>query len=163
MSDAQTSPSPPTEPTVAAVEPPRPEGLQQAYEAAQRWLPAFVAGHRAEPDVYADVVTTWHNVGEWEAEIKSTPSRTRRVQAGADLHLEDVRCRVFDGGFVVQATTAGTSADGRPVRVPTCLVVNLVDGKVARFEEYTDSRAAEALFGPEGAEAEHFTDPPRDA
>jgi ketosteroid isomerase-like protein len=119
-----------------------------------------VAGHRAEPDVYAEVVTTWHNVGEWEAEIKSTPSRTRRVQAGADLHLEDVRCRVFDGGFVVQATTAGTSADGRPVRVPTCLVVNLVDGKVARFEEYTDSRAAEALFGPEGAEAEHFTDPP---
>jgi hypothetical protein len=159
---SSTTPEPASTEAAAAgiewtVEAPSEAGVAQAYATAQRWLPAFVAGRRAEADVYADTVTTWHNVGEWEAEIKATPSRTRRVQAGAELRLQDVRCRVFDGGFVVQATTAGTSADGRPVRVPTCLVVNLVDGKVARFEEYTDSAAAEALFGPAGAEAEHFT------
>lgn len=34
-----------------------------------------------------------------------------------------------------------------PVRVPTCLVVTLRDGRIARFEEYADSRAADALFG----------------
>ena len=54
--------------------------------------------------------------------------------------------RVGPGGGVVQATTVGTAADGTPVRIPTCLVVTLRDGKIARFEEYADSRAAEALF-----------------
>jgi ketosteroid isomerase-like protein len=148
----------PPDPIVPELAPPSADGLQQAYEVASRWLPAFVAGRRADEDLYQPDASTWHNVGEWEAPIKATPSRRRRMDAGAVLHLEDVRCRVFDGGFVVQATTAGTNSAGAPVRVPTVLVVTLVDGKIARFEEYTDSRAAEALFGPEGAEHEHFDD-----
>ena len=92
-------------------------------------------------------MSTWHNIGEWEAEIQQTPSRTRRVQAGADVRVEEVRLRVFDGGWVVQATAVGTNAAGEPVRVPTCQVVTLRDGRIARFEEYADSRAAERLFG----------------
>ena len=79
----------------------------------------------SDDDVYAEGVSTWHNIGEQEAEIQHTPSRTRQVQAGADLRIEDVRLKVFDGGWVVQATTVGTSAAGVPVRVPTCLVVTL--------------------------------------
>ena len=122
-------------------------GVEQALAVARRWLPAFVAGRRADDDVYAEGVSTWHNIGEWEAEIQQTPSRTRRVQAGADLRVEDVRLRVFDGGWVVQATAVGTDADGEPVRVPTCQVVTLRDGRIARFEEYADSRAAERFFG----------------
>jgi len=124
-------------------------GVAEAMAVAARWLPAFAAGQRAEEDLYAEVVTTWHNVGEWEAPIKKTPSRTRQVNAGADLHIEDVRCRVFDGGFVVQATTVGTSAGGEAVRVPTCLVVTVADGRIQRFEEYADSAAAQRLFGGE--------------
>lgn len=123
-----------------------PAGVEQARALAARWLPAFLAGRRADDDVYAEGVSTWHNIGEHEAEIQRTPSRTRQVQAGADLRIEDVRLRVFDGGWVVQATTVGTSAAGVPVRVPTCLVVTLRDGRIARFEEYADSRAADALF-----------------
>jgi ketosteroid isomerase-like protein len=139
------------------IETPDPEGVAQALAVARRWLPAFVAGRRADEDCYADGVSTWHNVGEWEAEIKRTPSRTRQVQAGADVRIEDVRLRVFDGGWVIQATTAGTNAAGEAVRVPTCLVVTLREGKIARFEEYADSRAAEKLFG--GApKDEHFSD-----
>lgn len=129
------------------IEEPSPDGVDQALALARRWLPAFVAGRRADDDVYAEGVSTWHNIGEHEAEIQRTPSRTRQVQAGADLRVEDVRLRVFDGGWVVQATTAGTNAAGDPVRVPTCLVVTLRDGRIARFEEYADSRAADALFG----------------
>ncbi|GAA1796553.1 hypothetical protein GCM10009795_047480 [Nocardioides hankookensis] len=53
----------------------------------------------------------------------------------------------FDGGWVVQATAVGTNAAGEPVRVPSCQVVTLRDGRIALFEEYADSRAAEALFG----------------
>ena len=128
------------------IETPSAARVEQAAALARQWLPAFLAGQRADDDVYADGVSTWHNIGEHEAEIQRTPSRTRQVQAGADLRIEDVRLRVFDGGWVVQATTVGTTAAGVPVRVPTCLVVTLRDGRIARFEEYADSRAAEALF-----------------
>src|SRR6478609_9451949 len=133
---------------------PSPQGIAASLSVARRWLPAFAAGKRADEACYAPNVSTWHNVGEWEAEIKKTPSRTRRVEAGADIRLESLTLKVFDGGFVVQATTAGVSAEGVPVRVPTCLVVNVVDGKIARFEEYADSEAARALFGGE-AKDEH--------
>ena len=133
--------------TEPAIETPSTAGLEQTAALARRWLPAFLAGHRADDDVYAEGVTTWHNIGEHEAEIQRTPSRTRQMQAGADLRVDEVRLRVFDGGWVVQATTVGTTGAGASVRVPTCLVVTLRDGKIARFEEYADSRAAEVLFG----------------
>ena len=123
------------------------DGAEEARAVAERWLPAFLEGRRADDDLYAAGVTTWHNIGDREAEIQRTPSRTRQVQAGADLRVEDVRMQVFDGGWVLQATTVGTNAAGEPVRVPTCLVVTLRDGRIARFEEYADSRAAEQLFG----------------
>jgi ketosteroid isomerase-like protein len=133
------------------IETPSSTGVEQALALARRWLPAFVAGRRADDDVYAEGVSTWHNIGEWEAEIQRTPSRTRQVEAGADVRIEDVRVRVFDGGWVVQATAVGTNADGEPVRIPSCQVVTLRDGRIARFEEYADSRAAERLFGGQPA------------
>lgn len=120
---------------------------EEARAVAERWLPAFLEGRRADDDLYADGVTTWHNIGEREAEVQRIPSRTRQVRGGADLRVEDVRMNVFDGGWVLQATTVGTNAAGAPVRVPTCLVVTLRDGRIARFEEYADSRAAETLLG----------------
>ena len=129
------------------IETPTSAGVEQALALARRWLPAFVAGRRADDDVYAEGVSTWHNIGEWEAEIQRTPSRTRQVEAGADVRIEDVRLRVFDGGWVVQATAVGTNAAGEAVRIPSCQVVTLRDGRIARFEEYADSRAAERLFG----------------
>jgi ketosteroid isomerase-like protein len=129
------------------IETPTQAGVEQAVALARRWLPAFVAGRRAADDVYAEGVSTWHNIGEWEAEIQQTPSRTRQVEGGADVRIEDVRLRVFDGGWVVQATAVGTNAAGEPVRIPSCQVVTLRDGRIARFEEYADSRAAERLFG----------------
>jgi len=136
---------------------PSAEGLAMAWEVARQWLPAFVAGRRADESVYAPGVSTWHNVGEWEAPIRSTPSRRRRMEAGANLSVQDVQCRVFDGGFVVQAVTVGTSVGGAPVRVPTCLVVTVEQGRITRFEEYADSVAAAALFGgdTEAIRSEH--------
>lgn len=129
------------------VETPSSEGVAQALEVARRWLPAFLAGRRADDELYADGATTWHNIGEREVEIQRTPSRTRSNDAGSDLRVVEARVKVFDGGWVFQGTTVGTSPTGEPVRIPVCLVVELRDGKIARFEEYADSRAAEALLG----------------
>lgn len=129
------------------IQTPSAAGVEEALAVARRWLPAFLEGRRAEEDLYAEGVTTWHNIGERESVVQRTPSRTRQVESGASLHMEDVRLRIFDGGWVLQATTVGTNAAGDPVRIPTCLVATLRDGRIARFEEYADSRAAESLFG----------------
>lgn len=128
------------------IETPTAEGLARSEAVLRRWLPAFLAGERADEELYADVVTTWHNIGEREVEVQRTPSRTRAAAGGADLVVQDVRVKVFDGGWVFRATTVGATAAGEAVRIPTCLVATLVDGRIARFEEYADSRAAEALF-----------------
>ncbi len=132
----------------AVISTPSPAGLEQALDVARRWLPAFLAGRRADDELYADGVVTWHNIGERESVVQRTPSRTRQVESGADLHVTDARVRVFDGGWVFQGTTVGTNAAGEPVRIPLCLVATLEDGRIARFEEYADSRAAERLFAP---------------
>ena len=129
------------------IETPSPAGVAEAAALARRWLPAFLEGRRADDELYAEGVSTWHNIGEREVPVQRTPSRTRETRRGADLRVEDARVRVFDGGWVLQATTVGTSAAGAAVRVPVCLVVTLREGRIARFEEYADSRAAEALLG----------------
>ena len=129
------------------IEVPSADGIAEAYALAQRWLPAFLAGRRADDDVYAEDVATWHNTSETVSKIQQTPSRTRANAAGADLRLENPRIKVFDGGWVFQATTVGATADGDPVRIPSCLVVTVENGRIARFEEYADSRAVEVLFG----------------
>jgi len=128
------------------IETPSAAGIEEARAVAERWLPAFLEGRRADEELYADRVTTWHNIGEREAEIQRTPSRTRANDGGADLRIVDVRLRVFDGGWVLQATTVGTTAAGEPVRIPTCLVATVRDGRIQRFEEYADSRAVDSLF-----------------
>lgn len=132
--------------TSYVIETPSSAGIARAREVAEQWLPAFLAGRRAADELYVDGASTWHNIGEREVEIQRTPSRTRTVESGADLRVVDVRVKVFDGGWVFQGTTVGTNAAGGAVRVPVCLVVTLRDGRIARFEEYADSRAAEALF-----------------
>lgn len=128
------------------IEAPTSEGLARTRAVAEQWLVAFLDGRRAADELYVDGVSTWHNIGEREVEIQRTPSRTRQVESGADLRVVDARVKIFDGGWVFQSTTVGTNAAGDPVRVPTCLVVTLRDGRIARFEEYADSRAADTLF-----------------
>jgi ketosteroid isomerase-like protein len=70
------------------------------------------------------------------------PSGARARSAIPDLHHEDVRLHVHGGGFVLQVTAVGTAPDGAPIRVPSCLVVTVRDGRITRFEEYADSAAA---------------------
>lgn len=118
------------------------ERHRQARAVADRWLPAFLAGERAPADVYADRVVTWHAATDTETVVTGRPSFTRLREVVPDLHREDIRTEIFDGGLVVQTTTVGT-VDGTQVRVPACLIVRLDDeGRIYRFEEYADRQAA---------------------
>lgn len=140
MSDSTSGPE------TYVIETPSVAGIVRAREVAEQWLPAFLAGERAADELYAEGASTWHNIGEREVEIQRVPSRTRQNDSGADLRVGEARVKVFDGGWVFQGTTLGTAPSGAAVRIPVCLVVTLRDGLIARFEEYADSRAAEALF-----------------
>jgi ketosteroid isomerase-like protein len=138
---------------------PTADGIAQAHAVAQRWLPAFLEGRRADDELYLDVdgvseVVTWHNTTEKESVIQRTPSRTRANDAGARLEVVEVKVTVFDGGWVFQGITVGTNDAGGAVRIPVCLVARLVDGRIARFEEYADSRAFETLFSAPGPAAQ---------
>lgn len=111
-----------------------------------RWLPDFLAGRRAQPDLYADEVATWHAATNTETPIDPTadelPSFARLQQVVPDLRRENTRVEVFDAGWLLQTTTVGT-VDGAEVRVPAAIVVRLDDdGRIHRFEEYADSAAA---------------------
>ena len=137
---------------------PSPDGVAEAYALAQRWLPAFLEGRRADDDVYAEGVVTWHNTTEKESVIQQKPSRTRANEGGAQLRVVDARVEVFDGGWVFQGTTVGTNEHGGAVRIPVCLVARVEGGRIARFEEYADSRAFETLFSQPGVAAQEASD-----
>lgn len=114
-------------------------------EVAERWLPAFLAGERADAELYAPEVLVWHNIGERTEPLAAPPSHARAKAVLPDLHHEDVRLRVGEDHFVFQVTAVATGADGTPVRVPTCLVVTVENGQITRFDEYADSAAAAAV------------------
>ncbi|MFC6154763.1 hypothetical protein [Nocardioides yefusunii] len=140
-----------TSPSPVEIHLPSADGVARAHEVAAQWLPAFLEGRRAADELYLDAdgtsqVVTWHNTTESESVVQRTPSRTRANDAGSALRVEDVKVEVFDGGWVFQAVTVGTNEHGGAVRIPVCLVARLQDGKIARFEEYADSRAFETLF-----------------
>ena len=44
-----------------------------------------------------------------------------------------------DDGFVIQLTAVGTTNGGRAYSIPVCLVVTVVDGRIARIDEYASS------------------------
>ena len=119
--------------------------MRSTEEVAQRWLPAFLAGRRADAELYADEVTVWHNIGERTERLEAEPSHARAKAVLPDLHQEDVRLRVGEGHFVLQLTAVATDGAGQSVRVPSCLVVTVERGKITRFDEYADSAAAEAV------------------
>ena len=95
-----------------------------------------LAGKKTEGMHLNDFLLTWDKSEDEIAAIFLTAEILRAMRS------HNISCRVFDSGFVVQATTVGTSARGIPVRVPTVLIVSVVDSKIARFEEYTDSAAS---------------------
>lgn len=111
----------------------------------ERWLPAFLAGHRGPVDLYAEEPITWHAATGIETPIDprvDDPSFARLREAVPDLRREDVRTQVFANGWLVQAAVVGT-VDGEQVRAEAALVVHLDrTGRIARFEEYADTASA---------------------
>ncbi len=129
-----------------------PTALARVAEVARRYLPAFLAGERADADLYADGAVTWHAATGTRTPIDpSVPSQGRLREHVPDLRHEDVRVHVHAAGFTVQAAVVGTVL-GTQVRVETALFVAVEDGRITGFEEYADRRQAAPFLAAFGTE-----------
>ena len=96
--------------------------------------------------MYAPGAIIWHN----NDGVSQAADENLRVLGWIaanvkDFRYEDVRFQATDSGFVEQHVTCGTSPGGRPFAIPTCLVVTVADGKIARLDEYLDSAQTAAI------------------
>lgn len=64
-----------------------------------------------------------------------------------DLRYEEVRVQPTPTGYVQQHVLRATASDGRAVECPACLVVEVVDGRIHRLDEYLDAQALAPLLG----------------
>ena len=90
--------------------------------------------------LYAPDVEVWHNtdgvVQDAEANLRTLGWVIDNLR---DRSYDDVRRQVTDAGFVQQHVLRVTTATGRRVEVPACLVVAVDDGRITRIDEYLDS------------------------
>ena len=131
-------------------------GLGELDALAQRFMPS-VTGEPASqsPDMYSPTWVSWHNTDEAElpigAEFGESISELARLELEAirrlipDYHLEAARYHVHPDGFVITSIACGTTVDGRAFRMPMCFLYTVVDGVVARVDEYLDSKQAGPL------------------
>lgn len=116
---------------------------------ADRLFGAIEAGDvDAVRDLYAPAAEIWHNTDG----VVQTPEQNLRTLAWVVQHLrdrsyDDVRRSATDDGFVQQHVLRATTADGRRVELPACIVCTVVDGRITRLDEYLDSAHVTRLVG----------------
>lgn len=63
-----------------------------------------------------------------------------------DFHYEDPIRSATATGFVEEHMVCGTLPDGKPLKIPACVVGEIQDGKITVLREYLDSAAAMGLI-----------------
>ncbi len=90
--------------------------------------------------LYAPDIVVWHNTDGAEQD-RAANLRTLRwvVDHLSDRSYDEIRRQVTATGFVQQHVLRVTTASGRRVSVPACLVVAVDSGRITRIDEYLDS------------------------
>jgi ketosteroid isomerase-like protein len=115
--------------------------LADALDVAERLFAAIEAGDvEAVRSVYAPDAEIWHN---HDGVAQSVDENLRvlgwLVTRCSDLRYTEVRRSATDGGFVQQHVLRLTSPAGEALAIPACIVGTVVDGRIARIDEYLDS------------------------
>ncbi len=102
---------------------------------------------RIGAELYDPDVVVWHNY-DGVAQGREENLRTLRWvhRHVADLRYEEIRRQPTPSGFVQQHCLRGVLDTGEQLAVPACLVVEVVDGRIRRVDEYLDRRSAGGLF-----------------
>ncbi|OAI42487.1 hypothetical protein AYO38_03135 [bacterium SCGC AG-212-C10] len=114
-----------------------------SVEVAAQLFSAIQQGDlNAVHDLYAPDVAIWHNTDgitqgrEDNLRVLRWLTRTMR-----NVRYEDVRVQPTPAGFVQQHVLRATTAGGKDVELPACIICDVVDGKITRLAEYLDSAA----------------------
>ena len=115
---------------------------------AERLFSAIMAGDvAAVRALYAPDVRVWHN---FDGATQSADENLAVLQwvttTIRGLRYEDVRRQATADGFVQQHVLRGTMPDGAAVEIPACIVVTIRDGRIARLDEYLDSKHTKVLL-----------------
>ena len=112
----------------------------ECNDLADRLFAAIANGDvDAVADLYADDVVVWHNFDGVEQTRDANLAVLAWLIANVDdLRYEDVQRHTFTSGFVQQHVLRATK-NGHDIEVPSCLVVRVEHGRVARIDEYLDT------------------------
>jgi len=98
--------------------------------------------------IYADDIVVFRNFDERELVRKQVLKVvTWLVGNVKELRYDDVHIEATERGYVQRHVLRGKAPNGAELRVHTCLVVGLRDGRIARMDEYFDSAQMAALLG----------------
>ena len=94
-----------------------------------------------DAEAFTADATAWHNFDELDLRIADSFAMVAAINAVVpDFTFAERRHLPATGEVsVAQYTLTGTLPDGSALRVPACLVVREVAGRVARIEEYLDA------------------------
>lgn len=63
-----------------------------------------------------------------------------------DFHYEEAVRSATATGFVEEHMVCGTLPDGKPLKIPACVIGEIHQGKITMLREYLDSAAATGLI-----------------
>jgi ketosteroid isomerase-like protein len=114
----------------------------------ERFFAAVAAGDLdAVRAMYAPDAAIWHNNDGLEQTVEQNMRILRwATSAISGFHYEDVRRRATADGFIEEHVMRGTAPNGEELRVHTCLVCTVRDGRITRVNEYFDSAQIAALL-----------------
>jgi ketosteroid isomerase-like protein len=115
---------------------------------AERLFGAITAGDvAAVRALYAPDVRVWHNFDDVTQTAEENLAVLQWVTSTIrGLRYEDVRRQATADGFVQQHVLRGTIGNGVAVEIPACIVVTVRDGRIARLDEYLDSKHTQPLL-----------------
>lgn len=94
-------------------------------------------------------VRIWHNFDNREVSLRDNLPVLRHLSSSCRLSYEEIRIFETESGWVQLHVLRAVYADGSERRVPACQVFTLgADGKIERFEEYTDGTQLMAVGNP---------------
>jgi len=116
-------------------------GDDEKLAVAERLFAAITAGDiDGLRDVYSPDAVIWHNHDGLRQTVEENLTVLRWVTRNVGgLRYDDVRRQATTDGFVQQHVLRGTTASGRPIEIPACIVCTVSGRRITRLDEYLDS------------------------
>jgi ketosteroid isomerase-like protein len=103
--------------------------------------------------VTAPSAAFWTNVAQADMDRETRFERIAvEFRVFETFRFEQARIDDFGGGFVVRARACGSLPGGTQFEFPLCIVGDVEDGLIIRFEEYFDPSAVAPIFAAMAAE-----------